>query len=356
MTDSSSSKPRSGRKRLYREVLRVAVILLLLEIVVRVEPFKSLLADALDPYENLLWYSENMPAYQDQLTNGPHYDVWLGGSSYMMTGLQPEWIGETVRESGIEGLSFQNYGLNTMQNLGDMADIYDRWLFQMDQPDYMILAISFFNFTPGGRLPSRARTSPMEQATIFSDSIDDYAAGWLYRNSALYHYTLLARNATFIPRARALLQPMPLGGFVEANDPFGGCDPNRWANANTQPDLTMITEYSSLDRFLNVIQARGIAVAIVNIPMQYCSMRNSFVSFADYRARYLTPVSDHLRSLGILFLDMDSPFQAQIAEDEQHLYFRDFNHPNSKGARLFSQWTGEFAATWIKSLDAPPAG
>ena len=349
MTDSSSSKPRSGRKRLYREVLRVAVILLLLEMVVRIEPVKSLLADALDPYENLLWYSENMPVYQDQLRNGPHYDVWLGGSSYMMTSLQPEWIGKTVRDSGIEGLSFQNYGLNTMQNLADMADIYDRWLLQMDQPDYMILAISFFNFTPGGRLPSRARTSPMEQATIFSDSVDDYAAGWLYRNSVLYRYTLLARNATFIARDAALITPMPLGGFVEANDAFDGCDPTTWLTAETPPGLMPITDFSRVDHFLNVIQARGIPVAIVNIPMQYCALRNIFHNYADYSERYLTPVTEHLRSRAIPFLDMDTPFQAQVTEDEQHLYFRDFNHPNSQGARLFSQWTGEFVADWLRT-------
>jgi hypothetical protein len=336
-------------------VLRVAVSLLLLEMVVRLPPVKAVLDEALNPYENLLWYSENMPAYQEQLRNGPHYDVWLGGSSYMMTGLQPEWVGAAAHENGVEGLSFQNYGLNTMQNLGDMAEVYDQWLFQMDQPDYMILAISLYNFTPGGRLPSRVRTSPMEQATIFSDSVDDYAAGWLYHNSALYRYTLLARNATFIPRDQTILKAMPLGGFVEANDPFDGCDPTAWLTADAPLASTLFTDFSRLDYFLNVIQARGIPVAIVNIPMQYCALRNSFLSIADYRERYLTPVTDHLQALDIPFLDMDSPFQAQVAADEQRLYFRDFNHPNGKGAALFSQWTGEFAAAWIKTLDAPPA-
>jgi hypothetical protein len=298
----------------------------------------------------LLWYSENMPAYQDELLHGSHHGVWLGGSSYMMTSLQPEWIAETVHEAGIEDLSFQNYGLTTMQNLDDMAEIYDRWLFQMDQPDYMILAISFFNFTPGGgRLPSRARSSPMEQAIIFQDSIDDYAAGWLYRSSALYRYALLARNATFIPRDQAVLKPMPLGGFVEALDQFGDCDRAAWLASDAPTALTLFTDFSRLDRFLNVIQARGIPVAIVNIPMQYCALRNSFLSFADYSERYLTPVTNHLRSLGIPFLDMDTPFREQVAEDQQHLYFRDFNHPNTAGARLLSQWTGEFVADWLKT-------
>jgi hypothetical protein len=349
MSLSSTSSSNIGWRRLRREILRVAIVLLLLEIVVRIDPVKSLLADALDPYENLLWYSENMPAYQDELRRGSHHEVWLGGSSYMMTSLQPAWIAETVQNAGIEGLSFQNYGLNTMQNLDDMAAIYDRWLFQMDEPKYMILGISLLNFTRGGRLASRARSSPMEQATIFQDSIDDYAAGWLYRSSALYRYALLARNATFIPRDQAILKPMPLGGFVEATDPFSGCDSTAWVAADTPPGLTLIDNFSTLDHFLSVIQARGIPVAIVNVPLQYCSLRNAFPDYRDYADSYLKPMADHLRAMGIPFLDLDTQFQAQVVEDQQHRYFRDLNHPNTAGAHLFSQWTGEFVAEWLKT-------
>ncbi len=146
MSPSSTSSSNLGWRRLRREVLRLALVLLLLEIIVRVEPVKSLLADALDPYENLLWYSDIMPAYQDQLQNSAHYDVWLAGSSYMMTGLQPEWV-QAELESGEEsGLTVQNYGMTDMRNLYDMAAVYDRWMLQMDQPDYLIMGISVFNF------------------------------------------------------------------------------------------------------------------------------------------------------------------------------------------------------------------
>jgi hypothetical protein len=267
----------------------------------------------------------------------------------MMTALQPEWVAETAAAAGIEGLSFQNYGLNTMQNLDDMAVIYDRWLFQMGKPKYMVLGLSVLNFTTRGRMASMARSSPMEQATIFQDSVDDYAAGWLYRNSALYRYALLSRNATLIPRDQAVLKPMPLGGFVEALEPFSGCDQTVWVPEDTPPGLTMINNFSTLDHFLSVIQAQGIPVAVVNIPVQYCSFRNTFPDYEDYANSYLKLLGNHLGAMGIPFRDLDSQFQVEVAEDQQHLYFRDYNHPNIEGARLFSQWTGEFVAEWLKT-------
>src|SRR6266536_4079334 len=196
--------------RLRREILRVLAVLMILEMIARIGPVKTWLSDTLDPYENLLWYSENIPSYQDQLLHGPHYDVWMGGSSYMMTSLQPDWVKNEVTAQGIDGLAFQNYGLTTMQNLNDMAAIYDRWMFKMDQPQYVILGISLLNFTQGGRQPSMARSSPMERTYIFPDSVDDYIAGWFYQHSMFYHYVLLSRNATFIPRDQALLKSMPL--------------------------------------------------------------------------------------------------------------------------------------------------
>ena len=348
-TRSDSAK--SGWERLRREIARVIVIFLLLEIIARIPLVKSFLANKLDPYENLLWYSENMPVYKHQLLNGPHYDVWMGGSSYMMTGLQPLWVQSEANAQGIAELTFQNYGLNAMQNLNDMADIYDKWMFQMDQPQYMVLGISISNFTQSAKLGSRARSSPMERTYIFPTSIDDYIGGWLFNNSVLYRYALLLRNATFIPQGAALLQPMPLGGFVEGIDSFTGCDSKAWVPTTTPPGLTVFNDFSSLDHFINVIRARNIPIAVVNIPRQYCGLRLSFSNYDDYASSYLMNVSKHLKDLDVPFLDLDTQFYAQIKENEQYQYFRDISHPNTEGARLFSQWTGDFVAKWLKQMN-----
>jgi hypothetical protein len=338
----------TGWQRLRRELLRLVIILLLLEIVVRVDPVKSLLSDALDPYENLLWYADIMPAYQDQLQHGPHYDVWLAGSSYMMTGLQPEWVRAELEAQGTSSLTIQNYGMTDMRNLYDMAAVYDRWMFEMDQPDYLILGISVFNFSARG--DSTSLSSPMERTFIFRDSVDDYAAGWLFRSSALYRYALLARNASLIPRDEALLKPHPLGGYIEGPNPFEDCNGNDWKAPDAPQDPYPPELFASLDRFLDVIQARQIPVMVVDIPLQYCNMRRFFSSQEAYEHNYIEQVTAHLQAKGIPFLELATPFYAEIPLDEQRLYFMDYHHPNSEGARLFSQWTGEFAAEWIKNL------
>jgi hypothetical protein len=347
---STSNSKTAGWSRLRREILRVVVVFVLLECIARIGPVKTWLSYTLDPYENLLWYSENMPSYQDQLLHGPHYDVWLGGSSYMMTSLQPDWIKNEAAAQGIDGLSFQNYGLNTMQNLNDMAAIYDRWMFRMDQPQYMILGISLLNFTQGGRQPSRARSSPMERTYIFPDSVDDYIAGWLFQHSRFYHYALLARNATFIPRDQALLKSMPLGGYAESSTTFN-CDSSAWLPPDSPSHQSSYGDFSALGNFIDVIRARNIPVIVVNIPLQYCSMRNGFADYADYIVSYLKPVGAYLEAMGVPFLDLDTQFRAQVPDDEQFLYFRDTNHPNIEGAKRFSQWTADFFADWMKSRD-----
>ena len=163
---------------------RAARMLPQLEMVIRIEPVRSLLSDALNPYENLLWYSNYMPAYQEQLQNGPHYNLWLVGSSHMVTGLQPEWVQHEIKTQGVSGLTVQNYGLTNMLNLYDMAAMFDRWMFQFDQPDYVVIGLSGFNFSINAIGDSLAHTSPMERTYIFPDSVDDYGAGWLFRNSA----------------------------------------------------------------------------------------------------------------------------------------------------------------------------
>jgi hypothetical protein len=333
---------------LRREIVRLAIVLLLLEIVVRVDPVKSLLSDALDPYENLLWYADIMPAYQDQLQHGPHYDVWLAGSSYMMTGLQPEWVQAQLAVEEENGLTVQNYGMTDMRNLNDMAAVYERWMLSMDQPDYLIIGISVFNFSTSA--DSTARNSPMERTFIFPDSVDDYAAGWLFRGSALFRYALLARNATLIPRDEALLKPHPLGGYIDGPNAFENCNPNEWKAPDAPQDPYSAEQFAPLDRFLEAIQARQIPVMVVDIPLQYCNMRRFFSSREAYESNYIELMTAHLQEKGIPFLELATPFYAEVPLDEQRLYFMDRHHPNSEGARLFSQWTGAFAADWLKTL------
>jgi hypothetical protein len=348
---STSNSDQRGWRRFWREVGRLLILLLILELVLRVEPVKSVFSDALNPYENLLWYSEYMPAYREQLTNGPHYDVWMAGSSYMMTSLNPQWIQEEVETQGIEGLTFQNYGMTVMANLSDMAMMFDRWMFQMDQPRYLILGVAIHNFLNSAQQPSRARSSPMETTFIFPDSLDERISGWLYRNSALYHYALLSRNTTFIPRERTIPQEMPLGGFVESSNSFEGCDPTVWTPADTPSSQLTFTDFSALDQFIDVAQLRGIPLIVVNIPAQYCAIRNSFPNYADYKNSYLKAIAEYLLEKDVPFLELDSRFYQFVPQDEQIQYFRDYTHPNIEGARLFSSWTAEFAADWLQSLE-----
>jgi hypothetical protein len=330
--------------------LRVGGLLLLLELIVRVGPVKTVLSDALDPYENLLWYSDIMPAYQDQLLHGPHYDLWLAGSSYMMTGLQPEWVNNALADQGITGLTVQNYGMTDMRTLYDMADVYDHWMFQMDQPKYMVIGISVFNFSAKG--DSTARSSPMERTYIFPDSIDDYVSGWLFRHSDLYRYSLLARNASFIPREEAILKPHPLGGYIGSDSVFEGCDPTDWKAPDSPQDPYPQEVFAPLDRFIDVAQTRHIPLVVVDIPLQYCNMRRFFPSRDAYETNYIQQVTTHLAAKHIPFLELATPFYAQIPQDEQYKYFIDHHHPNNEGAKLFSRWTGDFVAAWLKTLQS----
>ena len=119
---STSSSKKAGWPRLRRDILCVVVALLALELVMRLDPVRLSLSQALDPYENLLWYSDYMPSYRDQLVHGPHYDVWMVGSSYMMTGLQPQWVQEQMAALAerLEQLSLDDVILSEQRDGGDL--------------------------------------------------------------------------------------------------------------------------------------------------------------------------------------------------------------------------------------------
>ncbi len=343
MSPSSTSQWAKVR----RDMLRLIGILLLLEVVARIDPVRSLLASKLDPYENLLWYSEVMPAYENQLLNGPHYDLWLIGSSYMMTGLNPEPIQEVVQASGFEGLTVQNYGMSLMRNLADMAEVYERWMFKMDQPRYIVLAVSQQNFVGNAFQPAVARTSPMEGTYIFPDSPDDYLAGFLFRTSLVYRYMILARNATYIPYEEAVREPRPLGGYIEDPLEFKDCDSSSWVPEDRPPSVLNPAAAERFNRLVNVIRDRDIRLLIVNIPLAYCGLRQSYASFESYEQSYLTPLTAHIETLGLPFMPLDYAFYAEVSKDEQNQYFENTGHPNFRGAAILSQQAGEFIAAWL---------
>lgn len=341
-------------RHLLRDVLRVLLVLVALELVVRFEPINSWLRGRLDPYANLLWYSDYMPSYQDQLTNGPHHDFWLVGSSYIMTSLNPASIQKTVQDQGFQGMTFQNFGLSGMRNLADMAEVYDRWMFQQDKPRYILMAISINNFAGGSYAPSVARNSPMENAVVFPDSLDDYIAGFLFNNSKLFRYTLLARNATFVPFENARLIQRPLGGYIEDPLEFVSCQSTSWVEEDNPKFQYSVSQFERMDTFIKVIQARQIPLIVVNIPFNYCGLRQFFASYENYENAYLKPMAEHLQQLGIPFYPLDTDFYATVPEDVQYQYYEDTAHPNQKGSILMSQWTADFIVSWLEQLKDNP--
>lgn len=350
MSLSSTSSSKSGWARLRRDVLRVLVLLVLLELIARVDPVRTLLAQTLDPYENLMWYTDLMPSYQNELVNGPHHNVWLIGSSYMMTSLSPTQIQNRVQNAGVEGITFQNYGMTGMRSFADMAEVYDHWMLQMDQPDYVIIGVASNNFLNNATDPTIARVSPMENMLIFDDTVDDYTANFLYNTSAIFHYGVLARNALNTPSAQAALKPRPVGGFTKVTYNAEACDPS----AITPPDHVPAVEFinlglARLDKLINVIRARNIPVAVVHVPVMICGIRRSFTGFDSYRANYLDLVQAHVEAQGIPFYELDTQFYGSVPMNEQYLYYENTTHPNHTGAVMFSNWASGFISRWLKN-------
>lgn len=326
----------------------MALALLLLELIARSGPVSQFLDDRLGVYENLLWYADEMPAYRDQLLHGPHYDIWLVGSSYLMSGLDPQAIQRGLAERGFDRLTVQNYGMSAMQNMEDMAVVYDRWMFQMARPEYIVVSLSQQNAHRSG-FTSRARSGPLEDTYIFTDRVDDFIAGFLYGHSALLRYAILARNATFIPREQAEVKPKPAGGFVPLPFIYDGCDPSLWTAPDTMLETYQPAAFASIDRLLDVIQAREIPLMAVNIPLTYCGLRGRFPDFETYQRVYLEPLRAHLKARGIALYDLDRRFYEAIPLDEQYRYYENASHPNQDGAALLSQWAAADIADWLSA-------
>lgn len=336
---STSDSKIFTRKRLYREVGRFLLLLLCLELFCRWDPIRTYLSNTLDSYENLLWYDSALPSYKTQLESQPGYTVWLVGSSYAMSGLSPQLVQNRLREQGLKDNTVQNYGMNRMVNLEVMSQVFDRWLLNFDQPSYIVVTTSQRNFTVAAYEPSDVMFSPYESMYIFPQSLDDYFRGFLFKNSAFYHYGILARNALLIPPELTLRDSLPQGGYVErtqATDCNELEDKKRLVN-------DMEGGLDRLDHFLDVIEAHHISVLVVNLPLPSCTITyQGFTNFDDYSVHYLQPLAKHLQDRNIPFSELDTRFQIEIPEDMQQYYFIDAAHANKNGASLFSQWTADF--------------
>jgi|GEM_PF-5404324 len=347
MTLSSASSPDTASRRLRRGALALVLSLLVLELAVRFPPLNAALSSALDPYERLLWYYPAMPAYQAQLRSS-HYDLWLVGSSYLATALEPQQVQARLEAGGLS-VSVQNYGFSLMQNLADMSLVMARWMLTLDKPRYALIGLHWGNFGWNGARPARARSSPMERATIFRDTLEDSLGGLMYASSALFRYAALARNAFIVPREKTDLQDMPLGGYV-ANKETYQCDETLWTQENRVTPEDMTGHLARLDALIDVLQKNGVRVAVVSIPYQYCALRRSYSDTESYIALYLEPVAAHLAARGIPYAEFDRRFYAAFPSgEEQASYYNDPSHPNEKGAVILSAWAGEFAAEWLRS-------
>ncbi len=358
-TSASDPAGSGGWGRLGRLGLILLALLLGLELI-----FRTPLTRGLQPYADLLWYDVYLATYNRDLQQGARHDVWLTGSSYMMTGLSPAIVQQELESAGLS-LTVQNYGLNQMQNLEVMGEVFDRWLFELDQPDAFVLAVAGGNFGITPRETQPIITSTLERMLIFPASLEDRVGGFLYQNSALVHYGILLRYVLdprdVAERGYFMNQALPQGGFVDLVDRVYAPD-----NCN----LTEIDDPAAVDArlampgfgtywadleiplremesFIAVVQRRGIPLAMVIIPDQACAIGGYYGSYANYDAMFIEPLQERFEAHGLPVLDLDLPFRAAVPAAEQPNFYANHNHPNHDGAMLFSRWTGEWLADWL---------
>lgn len=339
MSPSSTSNSKWARVR--RDALRLMGIWVMLEALLRIGPIQTFVASKLDPYENLLWYNDIMPSYRQQLVNGPHYDVWVIGSSYMMTSIDPVQVQNEVQAAGFAGMTFQNYGMDGMRNMSEMAAVFDRWWLEIDQPEWVVIALAEENFVNNAERPGRVVLSPMENMFIFPDTVDDYVARFLYSTSAVFRYGVISRNALLVAPERTLVTDYPSGGWRPSENTYEPCD----FSVFKPPEFNQAAFEAGIERFDQLVEAfrkRDIPILAVNIPLSACGLRRFYTSFEDYQQDYLVPITAHIAELGIPFLELDTRFYAEVPESEQHLYFSNLSHPNQIAGQMFSSWTADF--------------
>jgi hypothetical protein len=331
-------KRSSAWARIRRDVLLLCSFVLILELLCRIPPVRAALAERLDPYEVLLWYTPAVPVYQKALLAKPGDDVWLLGSSYMMTAFDPTQMQPKLPTD----LTVQSYGFSGMRNLDAMSHMVD-WLLTYDQPRYVVLGVNLRNFTPAAGDRVRAQDSPLENIFVYTDSIDDVIAGFLYRNSLLYRYGILARNATFIPLEDTAYPAVEAGGYTRVTGQLEDCAAVYNANGS---GVAMADGLARLDTLIDTIHEHSIPVMVVNIAMPVCALEN-FQSFAHYTESYLDVLSAHLTERGVPFHALDPRFYAEYPLDDHGRYYDDTGHANADGAALYSAWTADFIAAWV---------
>jgi hypothetical protein len=340
---TSNSKHFSWR-RIIIDVAAVFLILLALEAIVRIPPINQYLGEKLDTYENLLWYDGFPPRYINDLKQQPDYTLWFLGSSYMITSIEPLEVQEQVSLTLDRPITGQNFGLSNMTNLKVLADFYERVLLPVDQPEYIVLFTAEGNFS--NPVLAHALTSTYEQAFVYPDSISDYAADWMYRNSQLYHYLILARNTSIVSYAQTLREPRERGGYTERNNIFG-CQFDEFINYT---EAKMVYGRENLLYFIEMTKRNNIPLLIINLPLPYCTIQTRYADFEAYKQLYLVPTQELVEAQDIPFYELDTRFNETIEVQEQQLYFHDDTHSNIAGSALFSQWAAEIIAGWLKTM------
>lgn len=341
---STSNSNHNTKRRIIIDILWLVLVLIALETFVRVPPVHDFLALRIDPYENLLYYDNAVPRYINDLKQNPDYTFWLAGSSYMMTGINPEWVQAQAEDTGVS-LTVQNFGLTQTTNLAVLATVFEYEFLTVDKPEVLVLYLSEFNL--GGQTVAAALDGDYERVLLFPDSLDERIAGFLYKHSDLYRYLVLARNLPVISYEDALRTPRSTGGYTERTNTYNCPQRGSLQRVGDTFESTLQINLTQLQVFIDLADSLDIPLIVLHLPLPNCTLENLYTNYDDYNNRYLQPVRNHVIEQGISFYALDTQFYSVIPLAEQHLYFSDATHPNEQGATLFSQWTAEILVDWL---------
>lgn len=340
--------------RLLRDLAWVALILLTLELLLRLPPLSQRVEEVLANYEGLLRYDRYLPAYEREMevnTDNLH-NMWLLGSSYMMTSLNPERIQVYLDPPVSESISVQNYGLTELRDLEVMARTLGADLLLMDQPRYAVIGVGARNFVDQAAADTPILQSPYERAMILPSTIDDHIAGFLYRNSYLYRYTILLRSYFSAGGERFGPPSLWLGGYTERTGQIS-CDVEPDLSQERAPEnFDFNAGAQRLDSFINTLESRGIHVMVLSIPLPACTIYDAeeFGSYENYMRHYLQPLTQHLQERAVPFYELDTRLFEEVPVAEHGLYYTDRTHTNIQGAALFSVWAAEYISDWLNAL------
>jgi hypothetical protein len=213
-----------------------------------------------------------------------------------------------------------------------------RWMLQLSEPQTMVLFVAEPNFS--NPYLQESRNGVFEQTFLFPDSISDYAGQFMYNQSQLYRYLLLARNVPLVPYEDTLRAPRENGGFrLHTGTPY--ICPTAAPLSQPIPPINYQVGRNNLETFIKMTEQHHLPLIVISIPIPECVWRLRYADFEDYRTTYLQPVAQLVQEHGIPFFELDTRFQAEVAPDEQQNYFYDAHHANARGAELFSGWTAD---------------